>query len=138
MPLVSAVTLTSDLADLGRVYPWLEDAAADKPLPEGLLTRMHVALEEAVANIAMHGFDPGRLGQITLRLHEIPGALVIEIDDNGAPFDPTAAPKRIDAGNLAEVRIGGRGLTLIRGCCEDVRYERRDAMNHLTMRFSAG
>jgi len=60
---------------------------------------------------------------------------VIEVDDNGAPFDPTAAPMRVAADNLADVRIGGRGLTLIRGCCEDVRYERRDSRNQLTLSF---
>jgi len=69
-------------------------------------------------------------------MHEIPGALVIEVDDNGVAFDPTQAPKRAGKDTLADVRIGGRGLTLIRKCCEDVRYERRETRNHLTLRFS--
>jgi anti-sigma regulatory factor (Ser/Thr protein kinase) len=47
------------LEDLGRLYPWLDDAAAARQVPRPTVQKMHVALEEAVLNVAMHAYGPG-------------------------------------------------------------------------------
>ena len=44
----AVLRLTSEVAELGRLYPWLDQAAAEAEVPADLLPGMHVVLEEAV------------------------------------------------------------------------------------------
>lgn len=135
--LVSELRLTSAAEDLARVYPWLDQAATDGGISDGVVSRMHVALQEVVANAALHGFGPGVIGAITLRLSKLSDAVLLEVEDNGGAFDPTAAPARDRPSSLADAVPGGWGLGLIRQFCPSVAYERSGGSNHLTMRFSA-
>lgn len=100
-----------------------------------LLSRMHVALEEAVANAALHGFPAGRQGRITVRAERLADTLVLEVEDDGVAFDPTTAESPPPARSLDEVQPGGWGLRLIRIFAGSIGYERRDGHNRLTMRF---
>jgi serine/threonine-protein kinase RsbW len=131
--LVSELQLTSAVTDLAQVYPWLDEAAAG--VEADVLSRIHVALEEAVVNAALHGFPDGRVGHITLRVECLGDSLVLQIEDDGIPFDPTTAAIRKPATCLDDVDPGGWGLGLIRAFTTSFTYERRGGHNHLTMRF---
>jgi serine/threonine-protein kinase RsbW len=132
---VSVLRLTSAVGDLDQLYPWLEQAAADGAVVGDRVSRMQVVLEEVVTNVALHGFDPGAVGTITVRLLHEPDAVVLEVEDNGMRYDPTAAPIRRRPNNLSDAVPGGWGLGLIRRFCPSIAYERRGENNHLTMRF---
>lgn len=131
----AVLRLSSAMEDLGRLYPWLDEAAAEADVPAALRPGMHVALEEAVANVAMHGFPDGEVGRITVRLRIEPKAAVLVVEDNGAAFDPTTAELGERPKTLAEAEPGGWGLDLIRHFCPAAAYERRGGENRLTMTF---
>jgi serine/threonine-protein kinase RsbW len=126
--------LGADMAGLARLYPWLEAAAAG--LPDKLRHDMHVALEEAVVNVAMHALPADARDGIVVRLERAAGPVlvgaVLVVEDNGTAFNPVAAPDA--SGRDAP---GGLGLKLLRHFCRDVRYERAEGVNRLTMRFRA-
>ncbi len=124
------------MADLARVYPWLDDAAAPYDLPAPVLHSMHVALEEAVMNLVMHGLPPGGDDTIVVRLSTQPGTAVLVVEDAGEPFDSTSAPEKPQAKSLAEAEVGGLGMKLLRHYCKDISYARIDDVNRLTLRFS--
>jgi anti-sigma regulatory factor (Ser/Thr protein kinase) len=130
--------LTADRAELGRVFPWLDEQAAGGQIPPRLLHRMHVVLEEAVANAALHGFPSGQPGRIAVRLAIEPDAAVLLVEDTGMPFNPSAAPERQHAATLADLEPGGWGLTLIHKFCPGVAYQRQNGVNVLTLRFPLG
>ena len=132
--LADELHLSAARADLAQVYPWLDQIAAD--VPPDLLTRMHVVLEEVVANAALHGFPDGSEGQITIRAQHLSTETVLEIEDNGIAFDPTAAIPRSHAHSLDEVEPGGWGLGLIRAYCQTITYRRQAGRNHLTLHFA--
>lgn len=122
--------LVPDRADLARLYPWLDEAVAGAPIGETLLARMHVAVEEAVVNVALHG----RPSFITVNLAIEPHATRIDIEDDGIPFDPTTpAPPAAPASD--ETAVGGWGLGLIRRFCPEISYVRDNAHNRLSLRF---
>jgi serine/threonine-protein kinase RsbW len=123
--------LSSSVADLRLLYPWLDQAAPG--LPPSLLNRVHVVLEEAVANAALHGFPDGRTGQITIRIQHRPAEVILDIEDDGIAFDPTTAPPRAKALSLDDVIPGGWGLGLIRAYCQTIAYRREADRNRLTL-----
>jgi anti-sigma regulatory factor (Ser/Thr protein kinase) len=122
-------------ADLGLLYPWLDAAAEAWNPSEQLLNGMHVALEEAVMNVAMHAFAPDEAGEITIRLHTSPETASLIVEDSGRAFDPTAVPAAAPSANLMDKPPGGLGLTLLHHYCNDITYQRIAGRNLLTLRF---
>lgn len=118
---------------LGALYPWLDSVAAG--VEPGLLARMHVVLEEAVANAALHGFPDGRRGGIVVRFHRAADHLRLEIEDDGIPFDPSIAAPRPRPASLETIEPGGWGLGLIRRYASRIDYRRQDGRNLLTLTF---
>jgi serine/threonine-protein kinase RsbW len=88
-----------------------------------------------VVNAVMHGFPTGVAGEITVRLSLADDTARLTIEDNGSPFDPTAAPEPAHARNLSEAVPGGWGLALIHRFCPTAAYERKNELNRLTMCF---
>jgi anti-sigma regulatory factor (Ser/Thr protein kinase) len=122
-------------ADLARLYPWLDDAAKRLALAPKLLERMQVALEEAVMNVAMHGYKDDAGGEIIVRLRIEAETAIFQVEDHGPPFDPVAAPQTADPISRAENDVGGLGLKLLRHFCKDISYAREMDSNRLTLRF---
>jgi anti-sigma regulatory factor (Ser/Thr protein kinase) len=122
-------------ADLARLYPWLDTEAREHGVPDAIAQRMHVALEEAVMNVAMHAYAPGEDGEITIRLLTAPDEVVLVIEDAGPEFDPTLAQRRPRATRIEDAQPGGLGLTLLRHFCSDISYQRAGKTNCLTLRF---
>ena len=119
---------------LRNFYSWLEEAAQAGAVPPAILSRMHVAAEEAVSNVVHHGAPP----EITITLHVNSEAAELTVEDTGAPFDPTTAPTPERGHNLAEITAGGWGIGLLRRFCPDVRYVRNGDANRLMLRYPLG
>jgi anti-sigma regulatory factor (Ser/Thr protein kinase) len=81
--------LRSDLAELKRLAGWLK-AQAQQDLSADTSFAIQLCLEEAVANIIMHGggAKDDRL-RIAIELERDGGTLVASIEDSGQEFDPT-------------------------------------------------
>jgi anti-sigma regulatory factor (Ser/Thr protein kinase) len=136
----AVLRMTPARADLAKLYPWLDAAAKPFALPTPLLERMHVALEEAVMNVAMHGYREDAGGEIIVRLRIEPAAavlqaVVLQVEDHGPPFDPVASAPAAKPARLEDDDAGGLGITLLRHFCKDISYAREGDRNLLTMRF---
>jgi len=128
-PAILRVPATAEA--LRGFYAWLEDAATSTGVPRQILSRMHVAAEEAVSNAVRHSGGP----EITIILNMTQSAAALIIEDNGAAFDPTTAPLPEPGRDLAEIVPGGWGIGLMRRFCPDVRYDRIGNINQLTLNY---
>jgi serine/threonine-protein kinase RsbW len=132
---LEVLRITTEFADLARLYPWLDDAGFRCGVPKPLLQSMQVVAEEAVMNVAMHAYVPGSQGEVIVRLKTQADTAVLVVEDTGPPFDPVAAPEKPRAKDLIEAPPGGLGLKLLRHYCKDISYARTNELNQLTMRF---
>ncbi len=79
-----------------------------------------LAAHETCVNIVEHAYGgriDGRLA-VTLTLVAPPERIEIEVYDTGHSFDPAAIP----VPDLAQPRVGGYGLFLIRSLADEVTY----------------
>lgn len=93
----------------------------------------NLAIEEMTTNIIKYGYDDTAIHEILLRAEIQPGRLVLLLEDDGHEFDPLKASEpNIDL-PLEERAIGGLGIHLVRRFVQQMRYERRDSHNRLTI-----
>lgn len=125
----SSIELPGLLAAIEDAGAWLAAWLAPRSLPADTVFAMRLCLEEAMANIAMHGNPDGEV-VIGASLAEEPGWVVLSIRDDGRAFDPATAdlPQKRD--------VGGNGLLLLRQYCGDIGYRRAEGHNELTLRFT--
>jgi len=110
-------------------------AALDAERLEGA-TRYDVELvfEEIVANIVGHGARNGCEPRVHVTLEPRPDSIVLIFADDGVPFDPRGRPDPVIPKSLAEARVGGFGLMLVRHAASSLDYERTaDDCNCLTV-----
>ena len=62
--------------------------------------------------------------------------LILEIVDNGIPFDPLSLSEPDLTANVSDRKIGGLGVIFIREMTDEVRYRRDGDANVLTLTFS--
>jgi serine/threonine-protein kinase RsbW len=128
--------LRSDLAELKRLAGWLK-AQAQQELSADTSFAIQLCLEEAVANIIMHGggAKDDRL-RIAIELERNAGTLVASSEDSGRAFDPTQFPPPSVAKSLEEAEVGDYGIHLMRCFATGMHYERQEGRNRLTLRFA--
>lgn len=138
MPSLEAncLALRNDLAELKRLAEWIEGWAGED-LPPAISFALQLCLEEAVANIIMHGGAKDERLEIMVELERNSGTLVASIEDNGRPFDPTRVPSPALASSLEEAKASDLGIHLMRTFASSMQYERRNGCNRLILQFVA-
>lgn len=109
------------LALLGRLQAF--------DLSERCVYRLETVLEEWLSNVLRHGAASEAPVDIELGIdaHE----LHLCFSDEGPAFDPVAAPRPEPYIDLAQARVGGLGLEMMRRATQSLRYERLGGRNQL-------
>ena len=114
-------------------------AAWFRGLPTGLsasrLADAELCVDELVTNVVRYAFTDGGPHTITVHVERSSSEVEIVIQDDGRPFDPTAAPLPAMPRTLDEAVPGGRGLLLVRSIAPRLGYERRDGVNRVILGF---
>lgn len=127
------VKLPNSLAALAQLHAVVGQFCRRRAIHPDTEFKIDLALEEVFTNIVRHGYDDGRPHEIVVRLHGNRERIRIHIEDDGRHFNPLLAPAvDLDAA-LAERRIGGLGIHLVRRLMDQVRYRRQADGNQLTL-----
>ena len=98
-------------------------------LDKKALKKFEVAAEEAIVNV-LHYSQATELEMVLSQVRPV-SAISIQLSDNGIAFDPTAHVPNEKATD--ERQVGGLGIHLIRQIVDEIRYERKDERNILTL-----
>jgi anti-sigma regulatory factor (Ser/Thr protein kinase) len=128
-------TMPARLDSLHELMAFINVLAQKKGFSRETLNRIELVVEEALVNVFMHAY-PSSPGDVEVCYPGIDEpALKIEIRDHGIFFDPfTMAEPDVQAG-LADRKIGGMGVLLIRKMADQVAYRRDKDTNILTLTF---
>ena len=124
---VPALVMRNDIQQIPTLAEWMEEVG----LPDELNMQLNLALEEAVSNVMLYAY-PGQSGQVLVEAVKSE-KIVFTISDSGIPFDPTQQKKADTTLSAEEREIGGLGIHLVRQIMDEVRYERYDNKNVLTL-----
>jgi anti-sigma regulatory factor (Ser/Thr protein kinase) len=136
METLSRVRVQATLENLPACLSVVHDCAAQTGFDHKRIVEVEIAAEEALVNVIRYAYDdPG--GYVEIRCgKDNDKSLVVEIRDEGPPFDPLALTPPEVVGGIAERRIGGLGVHIMRRLADTVEYAREGSFNRLLLRFA--
>ena len=126
----------ASLDELPELLDLAEEICRRAGLPDSLVFKAQVVLEELFVNIFKHAYQDGE-GWAKIILEAEEAALFICVADQGPAFDPLAREAPDLYQNFAHGIPGGAGLVLLRSMAQNLQYSRRDNQNILEMRITA-
>ena len=128
------VALTNHPEDKKRLLAALSGFAQANQLPAVVVRAADLALEEHLTNVMNYAYDDAQPHQIRVRLAVEHGHLLIEVEDDGKPFNPLQASEVDTSVPLEQKPIGGLGIHLMRRFMDELHYHREGNRNVLGMR----
>ena len=119
--------LKPSMADTSRLQPFVDEAAEAAGISTRECKRLRLAVEEAVANVINYGHATA----ITISMAVEEDRLVLTIDDDGQPFDPTQGSQTDLTVPPDERPPGGMGIILMHSMTDALSYQRREGHNIL-------
>ena len=127
--------LPAELERLPELLEPIRQAAESVGLAEAQVGRLELAVEEALVNVCHYAYaDQTEPGPVHCRIAVQPQGLLVEIADEGAPFDPLARPDPDTTLELEQREPGGLGIFLIKQLVSEVSYRRDEGQNVLAIR----
>lgn len=105
-------------------------------LPDRVIYRLELVLEEVLMNRLWHSSVPAGGGHTDLQLQVQPDGLVLRFEDDGPAFDPTQVRHPGLPTSLDAATPGGLGLLLTRKAVSAWCYERVQDRNCLTLELA--
>ena len=128
-----SIVLANDISEIGRLNEFVEEIGQDFSLSPEVIFNLNLVLEEAVVNIINYAYPKEEHERIYLSAKLREGSIVLVLTDTGKEFDPTMAPEADITLSADEREIGGLGIFLIRQIMNEVKYERIEGKNVLTL-----
>ncbi|HEU4930231.1 MAG TPA: ATP-binding protein, partial [Candidatus Krumholzibacteria bacterium] len=108
------LTISNQLAELRRMGFALAEFLDDEGVSKSTAHRVKLVVEELVVNVIHHAFDDGAPHAIVLDVRTDAQGVAIMVEDDGKPFDPTAAPSPPLKELLESGKSGGLGVAIIK------------------------
>ena len=128
--------LKNDLSELEALYQLLNKFGQAAGLTEACITDVNICLDELFTNIVSYGFEDDLEHIIWFTMNLDNEVLTLSIEDEGIPFNPLEKKDPEVPVDLIDVRIGGLGIHIVRKLMDDIRYNRKQGKNKLTMKKS--
>ena len=130
----ASLTTTASLDNFEQIEDFIRQHLKEIGCPSKATNQVLIAVEELVVNVCSYAY-PNAAGNDScpLRIHltsrSNPNAVVIEVGDDGVPFNPLEQDEPERPRNLEEAKIGGLGLIMTRRLMDEVEYAREGIAN---------
>lgn len=121
--------LAPSLEALPDVTQFVETSLQKEQVPLKLIYKLNVAVDELFSNIAR--YSGASMASIVCFVQD--GMVTLRFEDNGIPFDPLAAADPDTRLSAEDRDVGGLGIFMVKRSVDEMRYERRNEKNLLTV-----
>ena len=130
--------LKNCLSELDTLCRNLEKYGRQIGLSSKMIFELNLALDELFTNIISYGFKDGKEHRVRVTLTPEKGVICLCIEDDGIAFDPTAFDHPDVSCSVAQCKIGGLGIHIIKKLMDDICYERCGNKNVLRLKKKLG
>ncbi len=126
-------TFVGSVAGIVAACEWLDATCHSAGVYPDTRYAIQVCAEELLGNIVRHGGRPSAHIEVDVAFPQ--GRIVLTVEDDGPPFDVSAAvPHRVDR-TLDVIEPGGLGIQLIHSFASHVSYQRTGPGNRVILTF---
>lgn len=112
----------------------MEAFLVERGVPPPGLYVANLCVEALLVNSINHGYGAGVAPDVEVDVEASSQALVIEISDGAAPFDPTIDSAKPDLEAYLDDRpIGGLGVHLVKQMTDEMSYQRSNGRNQVRL-----
>lgn len=134
----ATITVPADDRELPHVTEFVRTELDRRLCPVRAQRQLDIALEELFVNVAHYAYPdatPDRPGEVRVSYtySAEPPSITVEIEDEGIPFDPLSRPDAVTPTSIEDVPIGGLGILMAKRSVDEMRYERTDGTNVVTI-----
>jgi len=127
------ITLHNDVKEVEALGVFVRQVAESLAIDKSLMSKLRLAVEEAVVNVMEYAYPSGKRGDVNIRATFDGQRLRFIITDSGISFNPTTVSAADTTLSAEERPIGGLGILLVRELMDSINYERIDGKNVLTL-----
>ena len=126
---MTKIKLPATIENLEILVAFVSKCAGEQGFNGTRIKEIELATEEVLVNIVNYAY-PERSGdvEVSCRREDVTG-FVIEISDNGIPFDPLSLPEPDLSPDILDRKVGGLGVFFIRKMMDEVLYRREEGSN---------
>ncbi len=133
-PISKQLVLKNAISEVRVLSNTVKEFCKENSLSGEITHDIHLALEEIFSNIVFYGFCDQDKHQIAISFSLRNNTLVLEIKDDGIPFNPMES-KMPDLEIPIEERVtGGMGIHIASGLMDEIEYFRKQNKNILVMK----
>ena len=137
----AVLVVPAETDKLERVNEFIHTELDRRLCPVRVQNQLDIAVEELFVNVCKYAYkdaseDVPRIVRVTQAISADPPSVTVEIIDGGTPFDPLAKPDAAKADEYEDVDnipIGGLGIFMAKSSVDEMRYERIDESNVITL-----
>jgi len=136
--ITASLNVPADVNALPRVNEFIHTELDRRLCPLRVQHQLDIAVEELFVNVAHYAYpeatpdNPGMV-YVSYTYSADPPSITVDIIDEGIPYDPLAKPDAVTPDDIAEVPIGGLGILMAKRSVDEIRYERIDESNVVTI-----
>ena len=126
--------LKNNLSELDTLEEKLDQFCDRLGLTNKCLCEINLALEELFTNIISYGYSDDDEHRIRFTLSYQNGTIIMEIEDDGMPFNPIDAKEPDIKCPIEDRKIGGLGIHLTKKIMDEMTHRRRADKNVLILK----
>ncbi len=136
--ITATLEVPAKVEELDRVNAFLHSELKQRLCPQRVQNQLDIAVEELFVNVCHYAYpqatpeNPGTV-RIQRTYTAEPASITVDIIDDGVSYNPLAKPDAVTPGNIEDVPIGGLGILMAKRCADEMRYERIDDSNVVTI-----
>jgi anti-sigma regulatory factor (Ser/Thr protein kinase) len=125
--------IEAKIENLDQVLAFVESHTGDFPVKSQY--HINIAVDEIFTNISNYAYQ-NETGHVVIRI-AVNDAVMIEFEDSGVPYNPTAQAEPDLTQSADERAPGGLGIFMTKKLMDTVEYRREGSKNILTLRKGA-
>jgi anti-sigma regulatory factor (Ser/Thr protein kinase) len=132
------ISITNENGQVAEAIGRMEKFRELNGIDEEAFAGVDLAVDEILTNVISYAFRDGGSHRIDLDLDFSGERLLIEIRDDGVPFNPLDIPPPMLDAEVGEREIGGLGMHFVRNIADEITYRREANWNILSLSKNIG
>lgn len=129
----SEIIVAADLSMLDELLDFAHNALKNLGISdENIIYNIDFVLDEMFSNIAKYSYRDGMV-EVNIRMYIDNNNLIVEIEDNGAEYNPLQKEDPDINASLEEREVGGLGIFLVKQSVKEMKYKYDDEKNKVCL-----